>query len=147
MRSQYRREPFSPRVHIPVEMLITLDEALDHLPGLNKPEALALLESTMRRFSDGQRFTTLAHVRVSLSEMKQLFIRDDDRIAHVSPRGTRTLVFLYNSLELPMLEGASTGVITTALSTYADKQTELESEVRSQMGDGFDDTTHGADIE
>jgi hypothetical protein len=135
MRSQYRREPFSPRVHIPVEMLITLDEALDHLPGLNKPEGLALLESTMRRFSDGQRFVTLIHVRVSLAEMNQLFIRDGDRIAHISPRGTRTLVFLYNSLELPLLDGASVSAITPALSNYADKQSELEWETRSQSGE------------
>jgi hypothetical protein len=135
MRSQYRREPFSPRVHIPVEMLITLDEALDHLPGLNKPEALALLESAMRRFSDAQRFVTLMHVRVSRTEMNQLFIRDDDRIAHTSPRGTRTLVFLYNSLELPLLDGASVSTITPALSNYADKQSELEWETRSQSGE------------
>jgi hypothetical protein len=135
MRSQYRREPFSPRVHSPVEMLITLDEALDHLPGLNKPEGLALLESTMRRFSDGQRFVTLIHVRVSLAEMNQLFIRDGDRIAHISPRGTRTLVFLYNSLELPLLDGASVSAITPALSNYADKQSELEWETRSQSGE------------
>jgi hypothetical protein len=140
MRSQYRREPFSPRVHIPVEMLITLDEALDHLPGLNKPGALALLESTMRRFSDAQRFVTLIHVRVSLAEMNQLFIRDGDRIAHISPRGTRTLVFLYNSLELPLLEGANVSAVTPALTNYADKQSELEWETRSQLGDSDAET-------
>lgn len=136
MRSQYRREPFSARVRIPVQMLITLEEALDHLPGLNKPETLELLTATMRRFVDGQRFVTLRHVRVSRSEMSQLFIRDDDRLAHISPRGTRTLVFLYNSLELPLLEGASVDAVSNALSNYADKQSELEWETRAQLGDG-----------
>jgi hypothetical protein len=114
-------------------MLITLDEALDHLPGLDKMRTLELLRLTRQKVTEGVPQTMLRNVRVTRADMKQMYIWNEKRVPHISPRGTRFLVFLYNNLELPLIDGADVSQVSAALSNYADKQYELESETRAQQ--------------
>lgn len=136
---QYSRHSgtLQPRVKLKPDVLISLEEALEHLEGVKVDAAMHVLTQAQTRANLS--WSQPVRIKENLIERRlldELFIYDRQLVAHVTPRGAETLIYLHQTGELPLEAGCQPGKVSTALRIYSTKGPELAAQsvpVRAQF--------------
>lgn len=125
----HRTSTTPPRVKLRAEQLISLAEALEHLEGVKTDAALHVLNAAQTRSNLVYgKPVRIKDKPVEYRLLQELFVYDKSLVPHVTPRGAEVLIYLHQTGELPLEEGAVAGKVSTALRNYTTKGPELMSQ-------------------